>query len=141
MILLDTNILSELMRPAPAPLIGQWMSRLGDTPLATTAITISEIVYGLERLEDGRRKDELISRFDQFIAPDGELTILPFDEDAALICGQYRALRERQGLHAPPSDMMIAGIAGALGADLATRNTKDFAGLPITLVNPWEAGR
>lgn len=138
MILLDTNILSELMRPAPAPVIGQWMARLGETPLATTAITISEIAFGLERLEDGRRKDDLIARFDQFIAPGGDLTILPFDEDAALICGQYRALRERQGLHAPPSDMMIAGIAGALGASLATRNAKDFSGLPITVINPWD---
>lgn len=138
MILLDTNILSELMRPASAPVIGQWMARLGETPLATTAISISEIAFGLERLEQGRRKDGLIARFDQFISPGGDLTILPFGEDAALICGQYRALRERQGLHAQPSDMMIAGIAGALGASLATRNVKDFSGLPITVINPWE---
>ena len=138
MILLDTNILSELMRPAPAPVISQWMARLDETPIATTAITISEIAFGLERLEDGRRKDDLIARFDQFIAPGGDLTILPFDEDAALICGQFRALRERQGLHAPPSDMMIAGIAGALGASLTTRNAKDFSGLPITVINPWD---
>lgn len=139
MILLDTNILSELMRPDPAPVIEQWLARLGETPLATTSITISEIAFGLERLEDGRRKKDLIARFDQFIAPGGELTILPFDEHAALICGQYRASRERRGLHAPPSDMMIAGIAGALGASLATRNAKDFSGLPITVINPWEA--
>lgn len=138
MILLDNNILSELMRLDPAPVIEQWLARLGETPLATTSITISEIAFDLERLEDGRRKKDLIARFDQFISPGGELTILPFDEHAALICGQYRASRERQGLHAPPSDTMIAGIAGALGASLATRNAKDFSGLPITVINPWE---
>ncbi len=138
MILLDTSILSELMRPAPAPGICQWMARLGETPLATTAITISEIAFGLGRLEDGLHKDDLITRFDQFSAPDGDSTILPFDEDTALICGQYRALQERQGLHALPSDMMNAGIAGAPGASLATRNAKDFSGLPITFINPWD---
>jgi hypothetical protein len=70
----------------------------------------------LKRLENDGLKDDLIARFDQFISPGGDLAILPFDEDAALICGQHRALRERQGRYAPPSDMMIAAIAGALGA-------------------------
>jgi hypothetical protein len=79
------------------------------------------------------------ARFDQLIFAAGPLTVLPFDEASALVCGRYRALREREGLHAPPSDMMIAGIAGALGADLATRNTKDFSGLPIMVINPWMA--
>ncbi len=139
MILLDTNILSELMRPAPDPALGRWMLGLGDTPVATTAVTVSEIAYGLERLADGRRKDDLVARFDQLIFAAGPLTVLPFDEVSALVCGRYRALREREGLHAPPSDMMIAGIAGALGADLATRNTKDFSGLPIMVINPWMA--
>ncbi|MBB34856.1 MAG: VapC toxin family PIN domain ribonuclease [Hirschia sp.] len=137
MILLDTNILSELMRPAPSPAVEQWLGRLTDTPLATTAITVAEIAYGLERLEDGNRKQDLWARFDQFIDPTSDLAIFPFDEDAALVCGQYRALRESQGQHAHASDMMIAGIAGAIGADLATRNVKDFTGLPIGIINPW----
>lgn len=136
MIILDTNVLSELMRPVPDPAIGRWMLGLGDTPLATTAVTVSEIAYGLERLVDGRRKNNLVARFDQLIAAAGELTVLPFDEDAALVCGRYRALKEREGPHTPPSDMMIASIAGALGADIATRYTKDFAGLPMTVINP-----
>ncbi len=138
MILLDTNIISELMRPAPAETVAQWMSRLGDEPLATTAITVSEIAYGLDRLADGQRKQTLWQRFQEFIAPEGGLPILPFDEDAALVGGQYRALRECQGVHAHPSDMMIAGIAGSVGAQLATRNVKDFSGLPISLINPWD---
>lgn len=93
-IVLDTNNLSELMRPVPDPVIGRWMSVLGETSLSTTTVTISEIAFGLERLEDGRRKSDFIARFDQLIAPASDLTVLPFDEAAAFLCGKYRALRE-----------------------------------------------
>ncbi|MBI1401010.1 MAG: PIN domain-containing protein [Hyphomonas sp.] len=136
MIVLYTNIVSELLRPVPDPVIGRWMLGLGETPLSTTSVTISEIACGLERLEDGRRKNDLIARFEQLVAPVSDLTVLQFDEAAAMLCGRYRALRERQGLHAPLSDMMIACIVDAFGADIATRNTKDFSGLHLVVVDP-----
>lgn len=137
MILLDTNVISELMRAAPDDAVGNWLTHLGDIPLATTAITVSEIAYGLERLADGKRKRDLWEKFETFIGDGGGLTIFPFDEEAALICGQFRVVRENTGQHAHASDMMIAGIAGALGASLATRNVKDFSGLPIQIIDPW----
>ena len=102
------------------------------------ALTIVAIALGAGIKASAALSDN-IARFDQLISAAGQLTVLPFDEVAAFVCGRYRALREREGLHAPPSDMMIAGIAGALGADLATRNTKDFSGLPIMVINPWMA--
>ena len=138
MIILDTNIISELMRPVPDRLIGTWLSRLGDIAMATTTITISEIVYGLERLPAGRRKQALLQNFQSLIDPEDGLAIHALDSEAAYLCGRYRAERENRGEHAHPSDMMIAGIAGVHGASLATRNTKDFSGLPIRIINPFE---
>ena len=139
MILLDTNIISELMRPEPAPIVGQWLQGLGDEPLATSVITLSEIAYGVERLPDGARKKDLWKRFETFMTAGSGLGVLALNDEAALACGQFRAARERQGLSAHPSDMMIAGIASTSGAILATRNVKDFSGLPLQIINPWEA--
>jgi len=138
MILLDTNVISELMRPSPDPGVARWLQSLGDEPLATTVITVSEIVYGLERLEDGRRKQGLQERFEAFIAPGSGLAVLMLDAESARLAGMFRARRESSGQHAHPSDMFIAGIAGAQDIALATRNTKDFSGLGLQLVNPWE---
>jgi len=137
MIVLDTNVISELMKPAPDPAIRDWLSHLGDTPLATTAITIAEISYGLRRLADGRRNAALAARFEDYIGADSALAVAPLDDIAAREAGRFRALRAAAGLGAQPSDMMIAGIVAVMGASLATRNVKDFAGLPIPIIDPW----
>ena len=138
MILLDTNVISELMRPEPDPVVAQWLLTFDDEPLGTTVITVSEIIYGLERLENGRRKQGLQERFEAFIAPGSGLSILALDPESARLAGMFRARRESGGQHAHPSDMFIAGIAGANSMELATRNTRDFSGLGLHLVNPWE---
>lgn len=137
MILLDTNVISELMRPAPNERVAEWLKSLGPTSLCTSAITISEIVYGLERLPDGQRRQSLWDRFQAFIGPDSGLPILPLDEAGAIFAGQFRYKREAAGSHAHTADMMIAGIASANDAALATRNVKDFAGLGLEIINPW----
>lgn len=137
MILLDTNIISELMRPEPAPVVEQWLQSVGDRPVGTTTITISEIAYGLDRLPTGQRKQSLWNQFDMLTGMESGLPIFAFEHEAALLCGLYRAKRENSGAHAHASDMMIAGIAGMNEATLATRNSKDFSGLPIEIVNPW----
>jgi predicted nucleic acid-binding protein len=98
------------------------------------AVSVSEIVFGLERLPPGRRRSDLRARFDVFAEA---LTVLPMDEVAAREAGRFRALRERAGLAAQPSDMMIAGIVSVAGADLATRNVRDFEALPIAVLDPW----
>jgi predicted nucleic acid-binding protein len=133
-IVLDTNVVSELMKPAPDPAVGEWLNGLGDTPLTTTAVSVAEIEFGLRRLPDGRRRDGLFTRFETLLAA---LAVLPLDDVAAREAGRLRALRERAGLGSQPSDMMIAGIASTTGAALATRNVRDFAGLPVEVVDPW----
>ena len=137
MILLDTNVVSELMRTVPDPKVHAWLSGSGATPLATSAVTISEIVFGLARLPDGKRRSELMERFDALICGPPALPVLGLNEQAGRLAGEFRALRESLGLGSSPSDMMIAGIAMANGASLATRNVADFAGLPISVADPW----
>jgi predicted nucleic acid-binding protein len=139
MILLDTNVISELMKPEPDPAVRDWLSHLGETPLATTVITIAEISYGLHRLADGRRRAALETRFEDYVGANSPLAVLPLEDIAAREAGRFRALRVSMGLGAQPSDMMIAGIVAAMGASLATRNVKDFDGLPIQLIDPWIA--
>ncbi len=137
MILLDTNVLSELMRPAPDPKVRTWLDGLGATPVSTSAVTVAEVVFGLSRLPDGKRRSDLIERFDALILGPPALPVLGLDEQAGRLAGEFRALRESLGLGSSPSDMMIAGIALANGASLATRNVSDFSGLPISVVDPW----
>ena len=137
MIILDTNVVSELMKPSPDPPVRQWLAELGDQPLTTTAVTLAEIEFGLRRLPDGQRRSALFVRFENLIAA---LKVLPLDDAAAREAGRLRALREASGLPSQPSDMMIAGIAAVAGAALATRNTRDFAGLPVEVIDPWRAG-
>ena len=134
MIVLDTNVVSELMKPQPDAPVRDWLTQAGDEPFGTTAVTIAEIEFGLRRLPQGRRRDDLQSRFEAFAAA---LTVLPLDDLAARETARFRAMRAAAGLSCPPSDMMIAGIAAVAGAALATRNTRDFEGLPIPLIDPW----
>jgi predicted nucleic acid-binding protein len=137
MIVLDTNVVSELMRPVPDQRIRTWLTVAGSAPLATSAITIAEIVFGLTRLPDGKRRSELLDSFDALIFGPPALPVLALDDNAARLAGEFRALRERRGLASSPSDMMIAGVAMAHGASLATRNVADFSDLPISVVDPW----
>lgn len=134
MIVLDTNVVSELMKPTPQGAVRDWLTGLGDEPLTTTAITLSEIEFGLQRLPDGRRRQALHASFEALI---GALAVLPLDDVAARQAGRLRASRHAAGLSSQASDMMIAGIVFVADAALATRNTKDFEGLGIALLDPW----
>jgi len=137
MIILDTNVVSELMKPTPDVSVQKWFAGLGADPLATTSICLSEIVYGLSRLPHGQRRVSLFEKLETFLGPDSGLPVLALDNVAARECGRLRAMREAIGKAATPSDMMIAGIASAMGAALATRNVRDFEGLGLNLIDPW----
>ena len=136
MIVLDTNVISELMKVQPDDQVGEWVKAIINSTLTTTSVTVSEIAYGLHRLPEGKRKLELGNRFAALI---GAMVILPLDDIAAYKAGQFRAARHADGFSPEPSDMMIAGIVASLGATLATRNIKDFETLPIQLIDPWRA--
>jgi hypothetical protein len=137
-IVLDTNVVSELMVPAPAPAVRAWISkqRLLD-PLAVTVITMAEMLYGIELLPRGKRRDGLTREAEAMFAVDFAGRILAFDQAAARVFGQITAFRRAQGRPIATLDAQIAAIARANDATLATRNTSDFDGCGVRLVNPW----
>lgn len=136
MIILDTNVVSELMRPEPDPRVRQWVSGRRADELGTTAITVAEIRHGIERLPDGRRKETLLSAATDLFAGFGDL-VQPFDARAAAWFGPVMVRRARVGLPIHGFDALIAAICRAHGAALATRSVKDFAETGIEIVDPW----
>lgn len=138
MIVLDTNVVSELMRPSPEPAVVGWLRRQDLAALATTAITVAEIRFGLARLPPGRRAAHLQRLADDVLARfPGQ--VLPFDAAAAALYGDLAAARERPGRVIAALDAQIAAICLAHAAPLATRNAKDFADTGIDVLDPFAA--
>lgn len=137
MTILDTNVISELMKPVPDEEVAHWVAKQDLQQLAVTTISIAEIQRGLKRLPKGKKRAKLEKSFVQFIAEGFEERIFSFNESAANIYGEICQQRESQGLDADSIDMMIASITLAHNAILATRNTKDFTKSGIRLINPW----
>lgn len=138
MILLDTNVLSELIRREPNEGVVGWLDSLDASEVATTAITAAELLYGAARLPRGRRKQRLSQAIDELIEEDFDGRVEPFDVTAA---AHYAALvSDRDALGRPISvaDAQIAAIARKLRATLATRNTDDFKNTGVDLVDPWK---
>ena len=137
MIVVDTNVVSELMRPSPAGVVRGWVASHQAGGLCTTAITVAEIRYGLERLADGQRKKSLLAAADEVFTAFSEF-ILPFDAPAAACYAPIVAHRDRIGLPVDGFDAQIAAICQAHGLVLATRNVKDFRDTGIGLIDPWQ---
>lgn len=137
-ILLDTNVLSELMRPAPAAEVLAWFDRQPDAVFHTSAITRAEILLGVALLPPGKRRDRLAEAAEQMFDEDFPGRCLPFDEACANEYALLVADRTRQGKAVSTEDVQIAAIALVHSMPLATRNGKDFAGIVgLTVVNPW----
>lgn len=137
MIVLDTNVLSEFMRPQPDERVVAWLKRQTRSNLFTTAVTRGEMLYGVLILSDGQRKTHLQREVAAIFAVDMAGRVLPYDEAAADAHAAIAAARRTQGRPVGQSDAMIAGIARSHGATLATRNVRDFEGCGIPLVDPW----
>lgn len=137
MILLDTNIISELMRPSPHESVAQWLSHQPLAHLWISSITVTEILYGLERIPKGSRRQVMFLEFNQFISKGFHKNMKVFDYAAAVIAAQIRAAREARGRPMSMADAQIAAIARVHGFALATRNTKDFESCGLTLINPF----
>ncbi|MBL1420739.1 MAG: type II toxin-antitoxin system VapC family toxin [Alphaproteobacteria bacterium] len=137
MILLDTNVISELMKPLPDEAVKGWVGRQKSAHLAVSAITIAEIQYGILLLPQGKRRLRLQANFEAFI--DGAFLgrVFAFDEAAAYVFGEIAAERKKSGFNTDSVDLMIAAIARHNKADIATRNVRDFEGCGIGVVNPW----
>lgn len=138
MIVVDTNVVSELMRPSPAPAVRGWVGAQQAGGLCTTAVTVAEIRYGLERLDDGNRKDRLLAAADEVFTSFSDF-VLPFDARAAACYAPIVAHRDRIGLPIDGFDAQIAAICQTYEAVLATRNVKDFRETGIGLIDPWQA--
>ncbi len=140
MIVLDTNVVSELMRAAPADAVVRWARAQAVGDVHTTALTVAEVGYGIARLPAGGRRDALQTAADRVF---GALAakVLPFDRAAAVTYGEVVAERERQGRPISVLDAQIAAVVRSRGAVLSTGNTADFALLHLDLVDPWTAGR
>ncbi len=137
MIVVDTNVISELMRPSPAPAVVNWVRSHNQRDLYTTSVTVAEIGYRIERLDTGRRKAVLKSAAEQIFAAFDDY-VLPFDRAAATRYAAIVSNRERAGLPIDGFDAQIAAICTVHRAMLATRNVKDFRDTGIELTDPWQ---
>jgi hypothetical protein len=140
MIVLDTNVLSELMRPIGDPRVLAWVDDQQPGDVYLTAVTTAELRYGVLRLPDGRRKSDLADRVQRTLDEDFAGRILSFDDDASAQYAEIVVGRERRGLSISMADAQIAAICRCHTASLATRNTKDFAHTGIDVVDPWQTG-
>ncbi len=138
MIILDTNILSAVMREVPDPIIVEWLDLQARESIWTTAITVFEIRLGLSVLEKGKRRERLEQAFHLALEEILEGRVLPFDEASAMASADIAAKRRRKGITVDMRNTQIAGIAVAKRSTLATRNTKDFQELTVPMINPWE---
>lgn len=136
MIVLDTDVVSELMHPEPAPRVAAWVRDRDRRELRTTSITLAEVRYGLARLPDGRRKQALVAAADE-VFETFEEQVLPVDAAAAEQYAIIAAGRERSGRPISGFDALIAAVCRSQGAALATRNLPDFDGTGVQLINPW----
>ena len=137
MIILDTNVLSEILRPTPSTRVLQWMRREPASALFTTTITEAELLYGIALLPEGRRRQSLEAVVRLIFAEDLVGRVLPFDSAAAREFANIAATRRRVGRPISEADARIAAIARSRGAALATRNLGDFVGCGLELIDSW----
>ena len=138
MIVLDTNVISALMRREPEEPVVKWLDAQPAASVWITAITVMEIRFGLQTMPKGRRQDALISAFEMMLKSMIEGRIASFDAEAGIQAAELMAQRKHKGRPAEVRDTMIAGIVLANRAALATRNTQHFEDLPVTVINPWK---
>lgn len=139
MILIDTNVLSELMRAKPAPEVLAWIDAQPTSQLFISSITVAEILYGIARMADGKRKQGLLDLATLMFDEDFAGRILSFDADAAIHYAGLAAESEAKGKVVDMADGQIAAIAALHDARVATRNVRHFDYLGVPVINPWEA--
>jgi predicted nucleic acid-binding protein len=137
MIVLDTNVISELIKPDPSAEVINWLALERPLNIFTTAITQAELLYGIELMPKGRRRSVLQAAIIRILTEVFADRILPFDSDAAEAYSRIAASRRAMGRPISEADAQIAAIAHSRGAALATRNIRDFAHCGIKVLNPW----
>ncbi|MFM7676009.1 MAG: type II toxin-antitoxin system VapC family toxin [Synechococcus sp.] len=137
MLPLDTNVIAKLMRPEPEPAVLAWADQLDPDAVGITTMNEAEILHGQARLPQGKRLQALQSRWEQLVPALFADRVFPFDREAAHWYADLLQWRLSLGRPMATADAVIAAMALAIGASLATRNTADFAGVGLTLINPW----
>ena len=140
MIVLDTNVVSELMLPSPAARVVEWVSGQAALTLYFTTISEAELRYGVEILPTGRRRESLLAEIEGMLREDFRGRSLPFDRGAALAYASIAAERRSAGHPINHADCQIAAIAHSVGAAVATRDQDDFEGCGVDVINPWTFG-
>lgn len=139
MIVLDTNVVSELMNLRPDRVVLAWAAAQPRSDLVTTSVTKAEIFYGIAILPPGRRKQVLAEAATRIFATSFADRVLPFDADAAERYGEIGSMRRRAGQPISVLDAQIAAIALTAGASVATRDVSGFEGCGVVVIDPWTA--
>jgi toxin FitB len=137
MIVLDTNVLSEALKPSPEETVLRWLAEQNPSAVFTTVITQAEILYGVEMLPSGKKRSRLHAAVERLFADEFPERILPFDSEAALVYPKIVAKRAHLGRPISQFDALIASVCQSRNATLATRNTGDFEDCGLTIINPW----
>ena len=138
-VLLDTNVVSELLRPSPDPVVESWVAECPAVELHFSAVGEAELRYGVAILPAGQRKDALTLAIEAILREDFEGRILPFDSHAAREYAEVASARRAAGRSVAPADCQIAAIARSRGMAVATRNVRDFGDIEVEVFNPWTA--
>ena len=136
-VLLDTNVVSELIRKAPDPAVEAWAAGHALEDLFFSAVGEAELRYGAAILPVGRRQDSLVADIERMLGDAFNDRVLPFDSRAARAYADIAAMRRSAGRTVPPADCQIAAIARSRDMTVATRNVRDFEDIDIEIVNPW----
>lgn len=139
MIILDTNVVSEPLKPVPEPVVLEWLNAQDPETLYLTTMNLAELLAGVEVMPAGRRRTELNQSLIEQVMPLFEDRILSFDRKAAQVFARINASAQAAGNPISFADCAIAAIASARGFMLATRNVRDFKGTNIEILNPWSA--
>lgn len=140
MIILDTNVVSELMRPNPNSNVVDWVAGQAAPDLYLSTVSEAELLYGIEILPPGGRRDRLLAEVEGMLREDFYGRILPFDSSAAWVYAVIAAARRAAGRPINHADCQIAAIARCRTASVATRDVDDFEGTGIEVINPWAGG-
>jgi toxin FitB len=138
-IILDTNVVSELMDLNCDSRVETWLNRIDPASIWLTAVLVFEVKGGINQMVAGRRKQRLLGAFNGFLEMGFQHRVLPFDQAAALAAARIGAERKRRGRPVDIRDTLIAGIAVSRGAAIATRNVRHFDDLSVEIINPWGA--
>ncbi len=138
MIVLDTNVVSEIMLPAPNPRVLRWLDQQPSQSIWITAVTLYELRYGLQLMPAGKKQTALLTLLGRWLAEVVQHRIANFDQAAAQQAASLGAALKLKGRPRDPRDTMIAGIVVAAHSRLATRNGKHFEDIAASIVNPWD---